>query len=168
MASPVRPWVARCCCASPAAAGRRRRPTPPARGRYPRSPGTSITEGIGTDRKTANFGLSLDHLDGVIAATDKEAVDMAHHLLKHDGVFVGPSAAMNVVGAVRLAERLGPGSTVVTILCDGGDRYLSKQFDPEWLKQKGLSPSPLPPVPEAGSSPGGMVSAIAKAIGLKF
>ena len=73
-----------------------------------------------------------------------------------------------MVGAVRLAERLGPGNTVVTILCDGGDRYLSKQFNSEWLKEKGLSPSPLPPAKTIGGSPGGLVSAIAKAIGLKF
>lgn len=91
----------------------------------PRSPGSTVAEGIGCDRKTANFAFGLDHdcIDGAMLGTDKEAVDMAYHLLRHDGIFVGPSAALNMVGAYRLAKHLGPGHTVVTVLCDGGDRY---------------------------------------------
>jgi cysteine synthase A len=112
---------------------------------FPRSAGGSITEGIGIDRKTNNLGTSLDagHIDGAMQATDAEAVDMAYHLLKNEGIFVGPSAAMNVVGAVKLAKKMGPGNTIVTVLCDGGDRYMSKLFNEEWLKEKQLTPAPL-------------------------
>lgn len=63
---------------------------------------------------------------------------MAYHLLHHEGLFVGPSAALNVTGAVKAARRLPPGSTVVTLLCDTGDRYRSKLYNPAWLREKGL------------------------------
>jgi cysteine synthase A len=56
-------------------------------------------------------------------------------------VFVGPSAALNVVGAVKVARQLGPGHTVVTVLCDGGDRYRSKLYNAQWLKERGLAPT---------------------------
>ena len=65
---------------------------------------------------------------------------MAYHLLRNDGVYIGPSAALNVVGAVKLARLLAEGANVVTILCDGGDRYKSKLYNQEWLKEKGLVP----------------------------
>eukprot|EP00039_Didymoeca_costata_P006553 m.91256 g.91256 ORF g.91256 m.91256 type:complete len:387 (+) comp13298_c0_seq2:75-1235(+) len=106
-----------------------------------RSKGSTIMEGIGTDRKTKNFALALDNdlIDGAFKGDDQEAVSMAYHLLRKEGVFVGPSAALNVVGAVKLAEKLGPGHTVVTVLCDGGDRYRSKMYNKEWLEEKGLS-----------------------------
>ena len=64
----------------------------------------------------------------------QEAVDMMYFLLRHEGVFVGPSAALNVAGAVRVAKTLPPGSTVVTILCDHGDRYWSKGYSEKWLE----------------------------------
>ena len=105
----------------------------------PRSEGGSVTEGIGIGRVTANFGCAK--LDGAFAGTDREAIEMAYHLKKHDGVFVGPSAALNAVGAVKLARKLGPGHTVVTVLCDGGDRYRSKMYTASWLAEKGLTPS---------------------------
>ena len=107
-----------------------------------RSPGSSICEGIGIDRKTSNFGLSM--IDGAMKGSDQEAVEMAYFLKEKEGVFVGPSAALNVVGAVKLARRLGPGHTVVSILCDGGDRYRSKIWSDAWLKEKGLTPQRPP------------------------
>jgi cysteine synthase A len=100
--------------------------------------GSSITEGIGIMRETANFRRAV--LDGAFRATDREAVEMAHYLLRREGLFVGSSSALNCVGAVRLARRLGPGKVVVTILCDGGGRYQSRLFNPAWLEEKGLAP----------------------------
>jgi cysteine synthase A len=101
-----------------------------------RSEGSSITEGIGIDRVTANFRRCV--LDGALSATDAEVVRMAYWLLRNDGVFVGPSAALNVVGAVKLARALPEGSNVVTILCDTGAYYRSKLFSRPWLEAKGL------------------------------
>lgn len=114
---------------------------------YARSPGGSISEGIGTDRKTANFALAIDgkNLDGVITGTDQEVVDMAYHLLREDGIFMGPSAAFNVLGAYKLAKELGPGHTICTVICDGGDRYRSKLYSETWLKSKNLAPKPFLP-----------------------
>ena len=66
---------------------------------------------------------------------------MAHHLLKHDGLFVGSSAALNLVGAVKLARKLGKGKVIVTILCDGGGRYQSRMFNSQWLAEKQLTPT---------------------------
>mmetsp|Transcript_23849 Transcript_23849/g.33364 ORF Transcript_23849/g.33364 Transcript_23849/m.33364 type:complete len:94 (+) Transcript_23849:461-742(+) len=70
--------------------------------------------------------------------SDEEAIEMAYHLKEVDGVLVGPSAALNVVGAVKLARKLGPGKTVVTVLCDSGDRYKSKLFNEQWMQEKGF------------------------------
>jgi cysteine synthase A len=98
--------------------------------------GTTITEGIGVGRLTANFASA--RIDGAFRGTDQEAVEMAYYLLRREGVFVGPSAALNVVGAVKLARKLGPGHTVVTVLCDGGDRYRSKLYNPKWMEEKGF------------------------------
>jgi cysteine synthase len=100
--------------------------------------GTSITEGIGINRETANFRRAK--LDGAFQGTDQEVIEMAYYLLKHDGLFVGSSAALNVVGAVRLARKLGEGKVIATILCDGGGRYQSRMFNSEWLAEKGLTP----------------------------
>ena len=66
---------------------------------------------------------------------------MAYYLQQKEGLFLGPSAALNVVGAVKLARKLGPGHTIVTILCDGGDRYMSKLYNKKWLEDKGLTPT---------------------------
>lgn len=100
--------------------------------------GNSITEGIGINRATANFNRA--RLDGAFQGTDQQVIEMAQYLLKHDGLFVGSSAALNVVGAVKLARKLGKGHTIATILCDGGGRYQSRMYNPEWLAEKGLTP----------------------------
>ena len=103
-----------------------------------RSEGSTISEGIGIDRLTENFKAAK--VDGAFQVTDQEAVEMAYHLLRNDGIFVGPSAALNVCGAVKLARKLTPGSNIVTILCDVGSNYNSKIFDPAWLKDKNVEP----------------------------
>ena len=100
--------------------------------------GCSITEGIGIGRETANFRRA--RLDGSMQGTDREAVEMAHFLLRRDGLFLGGSAALNCVGAVRLARRLGRGARIATILCDGGARYASRLYDAGWLEERGLAP----------------------------
>ena len=66
---------------------------------------------------------------------------MAHYVLRNEGIFVGSSSAMNCVGAVKAARRLGPGKTIVTVLCDGGARSMSKVYNPEFLAAKGLVPT---------------------------
>jgi cysteine synthase A len=98
--------------------------------------GTSL-EGIGIGRLTANFA-SCPRLDGVFDGSDEEAVAMMLYLAAREGVFVGPSAALNVVGAVKAARLLGPGHTVATVLCDSGARYLTKHFNPAWRAANGL------------------------------
>jgi cysteine synthase len=100
--------------------------------------GTSITEGIGINRETVNFHRA--RLDGAFQGSDQETIEMAHYLLKYDGLFVGSSAALNVVGAVKLARKLGQGKVIVTILCDGGGRYQSRMFNSQWLAEKNLTP----------------------------
>ena len=100
--------------------------------------GSSITEGIGINRATANFNRA--RLDGAFQGTDQQVIEMSQYLLKHDGLFLGSSAALNVVGAVKLARKLGKGHTIATILCDGGGRYQSRMYNPEWLAEKGLTP----------------------------
>jgi cysteine synthase A len=82
----------------------------------------TIMEGVGCDRITANFAEA--HIDDAYKVDDSESVSMARHLLLHEGLFVGGSSAMNCVGAVRAARQMGPGHTIVTVLCDGGQRYL--------------------------------------------
>jgi cysteine synthase len=98
--------------------------------------GSSITEGIGNSRITAN--MENVPIDDAIQITDPEALDMVFKLLRRDGLFVGGSVGINVAAAVQLARQLGPGKTIVTILCDGGARYQSRLFNPEWLATKGL------------------------------
>ena len=98
-----------------------------------------MTEGIGIGRVTANFEQgALPRLDGQFKASDEEAIEMAYWLKENEGVYVGPSAALNVVGAVKLAKKMGPGHTIVTVLCDGGGRYKSKLYTQSWLKEKGF------------------------------
>ncbi|OIT00530.1 PREDICTED: cysteine synthase 2 [Nicotiana attenuata] len=110
-----------------------------AEGRRLKNPFDTITEGIGINRITENFKLAK--LDGAFRGTDMEAVEMSRYLLKNDGLFVGSSSAMNCVGAVRVAKALGPGHTIVTILCDSGMRHLSKFYNAEYLSEHGLTPS---------------------------
>ena len=98
--------------------------------------GTSITEGIGQGRITANLeGLSVDY---AYLIPDAEALDQVFDLVQHEGLCLGGSAGMNVAGAVRLARDLGPGKTIVTILCDHGSRYQSKLFNPTFLRERDL------------------------------
>ncbi len=104
-----------------------------------KSAGSSITEGIGQGRITGNLeGLEVDE---PFRIPDEEAIPICFDLLKHEGLCLGASSGMNVAGAVRLAGKMGPGHTIVTILCDFGTRYQSKLFNPDFLREKGL-PTP--------------------------
>ncbi|KQS74371.1 cysteine synthase A [Rhizobium sp. Leaf383] len=104
------------------------------------SPGSSITEGIGQGRITANLeGFTPDYAYRI---PDAEAVPLVFDLIEKEGLCLGGSSGINIAGAIRMARDLGPGHTIVTILCDYGNRYQSKLFNPDFLKSKGL------PVPE--------------------
>ncbi len=101
-----------------------------------KSEGSSITEGIGQARITGNLqDVVIDHAYRI---PDAEALPYLFDLLEHEGLCLGGSSAINIAGAVRLARELGPGKTIVTILCDYGYRYQSKLFNPAFLKSKGL------------------------------
>jgi cysteine synthase len=104
------------------------------------SEGSSITEGIGQGRITGNIEGML--VDSPHKIPDTEWLPVAYDLLQHQGLCVGGSAGINVAGAIRLARELGPGKTIVTLLCDSGTRYQSKMFNPEFLRSKEL---PVPP-----------------------
>jgi cysteine synthase len=105
-----------------------------------KSEGSSITEGIGQGRITKN--IEGAPVDDAYRIPDAEALPLVFELLKEEGLCLGGSSGINVAGAIRLANDLGPGHTVVTILCDSGTRYQSKLFNPAFLRQKGL------PVPD--------------------
>lgn len=99
--------------------------------------GNSITEGIGNSRITANMqGVPIDD---AVQIDDHEALRVIYQLLHKEGLFMGGSVGINVAGAIALAKKLGPGHTIVTVLCDGGARYQSRLYNPEWLKSKGLT-----------------------------
>ena len=98
--------------------------------------GSSITEGIGNSRITAN--LAGAPIDGALQVTDEEALPVVFDLVEHEGLVLGGSSGINVAGAIKLARELGPGHTIVTILADGGARYQSKLFNPEFLRSKNL------------------------------
>ncbi|NNH31010.1 cysteine synthase A [Rhizobium sp. SEMIA 4085] len=101
-----------------------------------KSSGSSITEGIGQGRITANLeGFTPDFAYQI---SDTEALPYVFDLVEHEGLCLGGSTGINIAGAVRLAKDLGPGHTVVTILCDYGNRYQSKLFNPDFLTSKGL------------------------------
>ena len=101
-----------------------------------KSEGSSITEGIGQGRITANLdGFTPDM---PFQISDSEAIPIAFDLLEHEGLCMGGSTGVNVAGAMRLAKELGPGHTIVTILCDFGNRYQSKMFNPDFLRAKDL------------------------------
>ncbi|MDE0885078.1 MAG: cysteine synthase A [Myxococcota bacterium] len=104
------------------------------------SEGKSITEGIGQGRITGN--IEGTPVDIPYKIPDTEWLPVAYDLLQHQGLCVGGSAGINVAGAIRLARELGPGKTIVTLLCDSGTRYQSKMFNPEFLRSKEL---PVPP-----------------------
>jgi cysteine synthase A len=102
--------------------------------------GSSITEGIGNSRVTENLvGVEIDDAERI---PDAEALEQIFDVLIHEGLSVGTSAGINIAAAIRVAKAMGPGHTVVTILCDGGSRYQSKLFNPTFLQGKGL---PVPP-----------------------
>jgi cysteine synthase A len=98
--------------------------------------GSSITEGIGQSRITKN--LEGARVDEAFQIPDDEAIPLLFDLLQHEGLLVGTSTGINVAGAIRLARRMGPGHTVVTVLADGGQRYASRLFNPEFLRSKNL------------------------------
>jgi cysteine synthase A len=104
-----------------------------------KAPGSSITEGIGQGRITANLeGFAPDFSYRI---PDTEAIPYVFDMIEHEGLCLGGSSGINIAGAVRLAGDLGPGHTIVTVLCDYGNRYQSKLFNPEFLASKGL---PIP------------------------
>ena len=98
--------------------------------------GSSITEGIGQGRVTEN--LVDAPIDGAYQISDEEALPYVFDLLKYEGLCVGSSSGINIAGAIRMAKEMGPGHTIVTLLCDYGTRYQSKLFNPAFLKEKGL------------------------------
>jgi cysteine synthase A len=104
------------------------------------STGNSITEGIGQGRITKNYAAAP--IDDAVQIADHEALPVLYSLIAEEGLALGGSSAINVAAAVKLAERLGPGHTIVTILCDGAQRYASKLFNPQFLRAKNL---PAPP-----------------------
>ncbi|MFC3285228.1 cysteine synthase A [Litchfieldella rifensis] len=99
--------------------------------------GNSITEGIGSSRVTAN--LAGTPIDDALMIEDQQAVTFVYRLLREEGLFLGSSSGINVAAAMQLAQRMGPGHTIATILCDGGARYSSRLFNPQWLASKGLT-----------------------------
>ena len=111
-----------------------------------KSEGSSITEGIGQGRITANLEGAV--IDDAFQVHDNEAIQIAFDLLEHEGLCMGGSTGVNVAGAMALAKQMGPGHTIVTILCDYGTRYASKLFNPEFLRSKDL---PVPAWLEAKS-----------------
>ena len=105
-----------------------------------RAEGSSITEGIGQSRITKN--LEGAPVDDAVQIRDEEALPIIFDLVREEGLVLGGSSGINVAGAIRVAKELGPGHTVVTILCDYGTRYQSRLFNPTFLREKGL---PVPP-----------------------
>lgn len=110
-----------------------------AEGKRLKNPFDTITEGVGINRVTNNFREAV--VDDAFRVTDRESVEMAAFLQRNDGLFVGSSAAVNCVGAVKAARLLGPGHTIVTILCDDGRRHLSKFHSKKYLKNVNLESS---------------------------
>ena len=103
------------------------------------SSGNSITEGIGTGRITKNFDKAL--VDDAFHTNDAEALNIVFDLIENQKIILGGSSGINIAGAIKLAKQMGPGKTIVTILCDHGKRYASKIFNKEFLKSKNL---PIP------------------------
>ena len=117
-----------------------------------RSEGSSITEGIGNSRITAN--LEGAPIDDAVRIDDQNALHTIYGLLWQEGLFMGGSVGINVAAAVEVARRLGPGHRIVTVLCDGGDRYRSRLYNGEWLLSRGLrQPCRPPAVPRAEGLP---------------
>ena len=100
--------------------------------------GSSITEGIGQGRITSN--LEKTEIDEAFFIPDQETIDIMFRMIKEEGLFLGSSSGINVAASIRLAKEMGPGNCIVTVLCDSGTRYLSKLFNPDFLKSKKLKP----------------------------
>ena len=105
------------------------------------SPGPSITEGIGNSRVTENLAGAV--IDDAIQISDQESVTMVYRMLREEGWFFGSSTGLNLAAAVRVARDMGPGHTIVTVLCDGGGKYQSRLFNRTWLAERGLNPDLL-------------------------
>ncbi len=101
-----------------------------------KSEGGSITEGIGSSRVTANFAEAK--IDGAFSIDDHESLPILYDLIKNEGLSLGTSCGVNIAGAIKLGKELGPGKTIVTILCDKSDKYNSKMFNKKFLQEKGL------------------------------
>ena len=101
------------------------------------TPGPSMTEGIGNSRITDN--LASAQIDDAVQVDDQEMVNMVYRLLHQEGWFFGSSSGVNLGAAVKIAKQMGPGHTIVTILCDGGGKYQSRLYNPEFLAERGLS-----------------------------
>jgi len=99
--------------------------------------GSSITEGIGTGRVTEN--LAGAPVDDALRITDAETMRYVYRLLREEGLMLGSTAGINVAAAVALAKQLGPGHTIVTVLCDGGAKYQSRLFNPAWIAERGFA-----------------------------
>jgi cysteine synthase A len=102
------------------------------------SQGPSITEGIGNSRVTDNLAGTC--IDDAVQVTDRDAVNMVYRELREEGWFFGSSTGINLCAAVQVAHSMGPGHTIVTVLCDTGAKYQSRLFNPEWLAERGLTP----------------------------
>ena len=102
------------------------------------SQGPSITEGIGNSRVTDN--LNGSPVDDAVQVTDQQMVTLVYRLLREEGWFFGSSTGLNLYAATEVARQMGPGHTIVTMLCDGGGKYQSRLFNREWLAEKGLTP----------------------------
>jgi len=101
-----------------------------------KSEGGSITEGIGSSRITKNFGEA--QIDDAYSIDDHESLPILYDLIKNEGLSLGTSCGVNIAGAIRLGKELGPGKTIVTILCDRSDKYSTKMFNKKFLEEKGL------------------------------
>jgi len=104
----------------------------------------TVVEGIGINRLTHNIDLALPIIDDAFRITDAEAVSMSRYLVQHDGLFLGSSSACNLVACVKLIRRMGwgDGQTVVTILCDSGNRHYSKFWNDEYLRKANIPVDP--------------------------
>ncbi len=104
----------------------------------PKGEGSSILEGVGIGRLPGIFDKGP--IDEIIRIDDREALGVMRRIIENEGLFVGGSAGLSVAGALKVARDLGPGKTIVTVLCDSGRNYMSRIFDQDWLAAQGLSP----------------------------
>lgn len=100
--------------------------------------GSSITEGIGQGRVTDNLAPDIDLVDGALHISDERSIEMVYRCLDEEGLYLGASSCLNVAAAKDVAEKIGPGKTVVTILCDGAYRYADRLFSRKWLSENNL------------------------------